>query len=200
MQLRLLISVLVSVLGGSQAAMLVCGEECAAQIPPSSSPFRASASKSVGGVTFEYFNDNGSETLRVTGPLPSDFEKEAVLAEFRRSLGIDTERINDKASEPAKSLFDSFTRFFVQRTEFGSEMDKKWQQYNRVKIQDQIDTAKRELDAVKDDLRKIEMQELILRQRQQELARWLNDELKRVNFTLALSAALTLCAERYAMR
>eukprot|EP01112_Ceratiomyxa_fruticulosa_P024035 TRINITY_DN950_c0_g2_i1.p1 TRINITY_DN950_c0_g2~~TRINITY_DN950_c0_g2_i1.p1 ORF type:complete len:364 (+),score=77.81 TRINITY_DN950_c0_g2_i1:266-1357(+) len=64
----------------------------------------ASASKSQNGVTYEYTYYNGVETLTVKGG-PVDFDKEAVLSDLRKSVGIKkvgTEGVNINYSKPSE--------------------------------------------------------------------------------------------------
>jgi len=57
----------------------------------------AAASKTQNGVTYDYTFDNGVETLTVKGD-PVDFDKEVVLSDFRKSVGVKKEDVVNDAN------------------------------------------------------------------------------------------------------
>jgi hypothetical protein len=134
----------------------------------------ASASKSIDGVQYDYTNINGEETLRVQGTLHPNFDKESILKEFRISLGL--AKNSDTPSNERKTLFESFTNFFVG-TEFGSHVSQYYQTLTRGEVEQQIGKARLELREVDDDLSAVLTQEKILKHRQAELGRWLAEDM-----------------------
>jgi hypothetical protein len=152
------------------------------------------STKTVNGVTYEYIFENGGETLHVYGKLPSDFDYEKEMSQFRVSLGIvpsasqfsrsKTDTNTNTATGGAniqpksKGLFESFTDYFGG-SEFVRHMRHYYNDMGRDDLEEQIRRAKEERANIEDDLSKILTQQLILKKRQADLGLYIEDAMKK---------------------
>jgi len=146
----------------------------------------AKSIRTVNGVTFEYYMNEDSESLHVIGKLPADFDEDAVMADFRATLGIEpgattgtqSPSNSDKEASTSKSVLESFTEYFVGN-KFVSKVKGYYDSVARTEIEEQLQQTKDQKMAIEDDLNNVLTQQLILRKRQAELGAYIQETLQK---------------------
>jgi len=163
------------------------------------------ASKIKDGTIYEYARkSNGQEVMKVIGTLPSDFDQTKVLEEFRETLGISakssdslhpkaqpsvagnlnantftTEEEHPKEDEKLPSLLETFSQYLITKTNWGYKVQFFFEEATKNQIDEQVQIAEEDFRQVEDDLSKLLVQELILRNRQAELGAYLEETFKK---------------------
>eukprot|EP01127_Copromyxa_protea_P002202 TRINITY_DN12097_c0_g1_i1.p1 TRINITY_DN12097_c0_g1~~TRINITY_DN12097_c0_g1_i1.p1 ORF type:complete len:254 (+),score=45.59 TRINITY_DN12097_c0_g1_i1:34-795(+) len=129
----------------------------------------AKSTKMMGDCTLEYVYKDGREFLSVLGPLPRDFDSEAVMEHFRTSLkGLPPVQPTKGPANGQKSIFESVSSYFTSL----------YVDSSRSEIQEHLLKAKEELDTLDAELNNAMTQQLILRKRQADLGNYITESLK----------------------